>query len=310
MFKKTVFTAALAASFAGNSYAQEMVYPDTIVILDASNSMWGQIDGVAKTTIAREVIAELVDNLETDSEFGLMAFGHRRTSDCGDIELILPVGPLDSPAFSTAVNSITPHGRTPLTASIREAARILNTDERSGRIIIISDGIESCEADPCALTQELEESGLDFTAHVIGFDLADTIDQRQLSCIAENTGGLYRTANSTMELKDELQTMMMDDDMEGHSEITDPEAWITAPTEVDTEATIFINWAGPSTEGDFIAIAQTGQPATSFDDSVLTENGSPIELTAPQTGGVYEIRYISADQNTILATDTITVRDK
>jgi len=138
-----------------------------MIVLDVSNSMWGQIDGVPKYEIARDVISEMVQNLSTESDYGLIAYGHRRKSDCSDIELLLPIGPLDPDAFSAAVNNLTPRGRTPLTDAVRTAAEVMGYSERSARIILVSDGLESCDADPCALAAELEASGLDFTTHAV-----------------------------------------------------------------------------------------------------------------------------------------------
>lgn len=209
MLRKTIGAILATLSFSANSMAQEMIYPDTMVVLDVSNSMWGQINGVSKMEIAREVISDMVNDLATDSEFGLIAYGHRTTSDCGDIELILPVGPLDPGQFSNAINGLQPQGRTPLTAAVRMAAEVLDSENRSARIILLSDGLESCDQDPCALATELEAAGLDFTTHVIGFGVADIDDQSQLSCLAENTGGLYLTAESTEELTSALQVMAM-----------------------------------------------------------------------------------------------------
>ena len=306
MFKDFAHAALVAAALTSPSSAQEMIYPDTIIILDASNSMWGQIDGIAKISIAREVIGELVEELDTDSEFGLMAFGHRRKSDCGDIELILPVGPLDSTTFSAAVNNLSPRGRTPLTAALREAAGVLKTDTRSGRIIIVSDGIESCEADPCALSKELEKTGLDFTAHVIGFNISETSDQSQISCIAENTEGLYLTAESTGELKEALESMMMDDDAAHMDSEMAPSA-IVSPKSSQPNTRISIDWTGPNAEGDFVTLALVGADAMEFESAAPTADGWPAMLNTPATAGEYEVRYVSGADSTVLALDTITV---
>ncbi|MGL5009697.1 MAG: VWA domain-containing protein, partial [Paracoccaceae bacterium] len=62
----------------------------SIIVLDASGSMWGQIDGRAKLEIAREALAEVLGGLPADTEMGLMAYGHRTEGDCSDIELIVP----------------------------------------------------------------------------------------------------------------------------------------------------------------------------------------------------------------------------
>ena len=56
----------------------EPVNSDLILILDASNSMWGQIDGVNKIVIAREAVGGLIDDLPDASNVGLVAYGHRR----------------------------------------------------------------------------------------------------------------------------------------------------------------------------------------------------------------------------------------
>jgi Ca-activated chloride channel family protein len=62
----------------------------SILVLDGSGSMWGQIDGVAKINIAQRVIGELLDTLPETQELGLSVYGHRRKGDCGDIELVVP----------------------------------------------------------------------------------------------------------------------------------------------------------------------------------------------------------------------------
>ncbi len=209
MLKRLTIAGLVAASFSSVA-AQESPYPDTIVVLDVSNSMWGQIDGISKIAIAREVLAELVDGLETDSEFGLMAYGHREKADCGDIETILPVGPLNPASFTAAVNQLVPRGRTPLVAAVVEAAQDLEYQTRSGRIVLVTDGTESCDGNLASVADELGNNSLDFTAHVIAFDVADAEDQAELSYLAEQTGGLFVSADSTEELKVALQSMMGD----------------------------------------------------------------------------------------------------
>lgn len=298
MIKKLTFAAVLIAAMATNTSAQEMKFPDTIVVVDSSNSMWGQIDGVSKMSIARGVLGNLVDDLHTESNFGLMAFGHRRKTDCSDIQLVLPVGPLNSDSFTAAVNGLTPHGGTPLTSAIKEAAQILNSDTRSARVVIVSDGVESCEQNLCELTEQLEANGLDFTIHVVGFNVS-TDAQDQLRCAADNTGGLFFTAETTGELKEALTSMMADEPVS---------AWVGVSQEVEPNSAIFVNWSGPNASGDYIALALVGQPAGSFISKLDAVEGGSQTLTSPAESGVYEVRYISGDGTEILAADTIIVR--
>ena len=61
------------------------------IILGGSGSMWGQIDGTAKISIAKTVIEGVVEDWDSGIEPGLIAYGHRREGDCSDIEVISPV---------------------------------------------------------------------------------------------------------------------------------------------------------------------------------------------------------------------------
>ena len=121
---------------------------DVMVVYDASNSMWGQIEGRHKIEIAREVMGQVMTEWDDDTQVGLVAYGHRREADCGDIETVIPVGSLDREGFMETVNGIVPRGKTPLTAAVRHAAEALNFRDRPATVVLISDGIESCNADP------------------------------------------------------------------------------------------------------------------------------------------------------------------
>lgn len=185
------------------SVAQER--ENVIMVLDGSGSMWGQIDGVTKIEIAREAIAEMVSDWDENTNLGLIAYGHREKGNCGDIEALLTPGPVNADAFTRTVNSVSPKGKTPISASVRQAAEAMRFTENKATVILISDGLETCDADPCALATELEEAGVDFTAHVIGFDLNEN-DAPQLACLAENSGGQFLSASNASELSEAVQT--------------------------------------------------------------------------------------------------------
>lgn len=178
--------------------------PSAILVLDASGSMWGQIEGVNKIVIAREVVGDLLGTLPEDQALGLVAYGHRTKGDCGDIELLYEPG-TDRQAIADAVNGLNPKGKTPLSAAVLQAAEALKYTEEAATVILVSDGIETCDVDPCALGRQLEETGVGFTAHVIGFDVTEPEAQAQLQCLAEETGGMYRSASNASELSGALE---------------------------------------------------------------------------------------------------------
>jgi Ca-activated chloride channel family protein len=174
-----------------------------IIVMDASGSMWGQIDGKTKIEIARETLAGVLPSIPDDMELGLIAYGHREKGVCTDIEQIVAPATGTRGAIAEAVNGLNPKGKTPLTAAVRQAAEALKFTEEKATVILVTDGIETCEADPCAVASELEKLGVDFTAHVVGFGLSEE-EGRQVSCLAENTGGLYLQAEDAAELTEAL----------------------------------------------------------------------------------------------------------
>ncbi|MGG5818141.1 vWA domain-containing protein [Falsiroseomonas sp. HW251] len=167
---------------------------DTMLVLDASNSMWGRVDGRAKIAIAREAVAALSTALPAQTRMGLMSYGHRRAGDCQDIEVLIRPGPLDASSFARAVDGVTPRGRTPLAESITQAARL------APRIILVSDGIETCLPDPCGTIRALKLRMPRLQVNVIGFDVPMARDQAQLRCIAQATGGHFVPAASAADL--------------------------------------------------------------------------------------------------------------
>ena len=95
-------------------------------------------------------------------------------------------------------------GHLMLTDAVRQAAEALQSTEDKATVILVTDGLETCEADPCALAAKLETSGVDFTAHVVGFGLTAE-EGAQVACLAEATGGRYLQASDAGALAEALR---------------------------------------------------------------------------------------------------------
>lgn len=175
------------------------VRENVILVLDASGSMWGQIEGTPKIAIAKEVISEMLQGWDTGVHLGLTVYGHRRKGDCNDIESLIPLGKLEADEFVDKLHKINPKGKTPLSEAVSHAAKELRYSEQKATVILVSDGLEICERNPCELGKSLEEAGVDFTAHVVGFDLKEE-ERAQLECLAANTGGRYFSASDAKSL--------------------------------------------------------------------------------------------------------------
>ncbi|MEA1897394.1 MAG: VWA domain-containing protein [Bacteroidota bacterium] len=197
-------SAPAAASSQGKTTAKAA---NIMFILDASGSMWGEIEGRDKIAIAKEVMAGLIRSLPDNTKTGLVAYGHRRKGDCKDVEELVALAPLDKEKLIEIIQSLSPKGKTPITRSVRITAEKLKTMEDKTTIIMVSDGKESCQGDPCAMVKQLKKIGIKFTMHVIGFDVKKE-GRAQLECMAKAGGGKYYTADNADQLQMAAQNVV------------------------------------------------------------------------------------------------------
>lgn len=237
--------------------------PQVMMVLDASRSMWGRVDGRPKVAIAREVIQNLMSEWNPDIDLGLMAYGHRKSGDCEDIELMVPVGPNTASEVNRLVQSIIPEGRTPLSQSLIEAANALNYRTQNANLVLVTDGLETCGKNPCEVARKLQKQGVNFTAHVIGYDLNDA-ESRQLSCIADSTGGLHLKASSAEQLKDAFNQIVKK---------------VEEPKRTDNDSAIATLVAGSSMLPDR-TVKWTLGDVSNPQLVVMSNTGNPIKLDA------------------------------
>jgi Ca-activated chloride channel homolog len=172
-----------------------------VFILDASGSMLGRVGSEEKMAVARRVLKESINKLPDAAEVGLIAYGHRRKNDCADIEVLSQLKSIDKPALATQIDALKPSGMTPITNSLQQAFDIVRAQQSGGPItvVLVSDGLETCNGDPCKLAADAKKAGLNFVLHVIGFDVSK-MTVAQLECVAQAGNGQYFGAQNAAEL--------------------------------------------------------------------------------------------------------------
>ncbi|MDN6180082.1 MAG: VWA domain-containing protein, partial [Halomonas subglaciescola] len=289
---------------------------DVVIVYDASGSMWGQIDGTSKMEIAQDVMADLVNEWNTATNLGLVAYGHRRQGDCSDIETLIEPGPLDKANFIDTVNAIKPRGKTPISASVQHAADLLSYRDSPATVVLVSDGLETCNADPCALSQQLAKQGVSFTAHVVGFDLEDDA-HASLACIADNTGGIFVPASNAAELHAALDQVQSAMDQKPDAPEPEPEPEpeapalpdvdISGPEQATTGATFDVSWSTTISSYDIVTIVPAGADEGAYNNHLRAKENVEGRLRAPAEPGLYELRYILNEGKKTLATAPIEV---
>jgi len=189
---RLVASVLVAVGFAAPSYlrAENLVF-----VLDASGSMWGQLDGVTKIETARQVLSSLLSDLPSGTKVGFVSYGDQREGDCADVSVVSALGEVDAASLVERLKSIRPKGKTPIASSLERAGQLLE-GATDGQIVLISDGLETCGGDPCTAAAALAERGVATRIHVVGFDV-DEETRRQLRCVSDAGGGRYFDARNT-----------------------------------------------------------------------------------------------------------------
>lgn len=245
MKRTCLFGAALAASLTalvpGSAGADNRT--NLLFVLDASGSMWGKVDNEHKITTAKTVLNGLMGDLPTGTAAGLMVYGHRKQSWCEDVELIAPIGSISAANAGSSLGRITPKGKTPIAYSLKQtraAFQGLDRDE-SKHVVLISDGIETCDGDPCAVAGDLASAGINVKVHVVGFDISET-DRKQLQCIADNGNGKYFSADSTAGFGEAIADVVTE--VSQAAPAPQPEPEVETPAKAETPDLFFDDFNG------------------------------------------------------------------
>lgn len=168
-------------------YGQELTR--ILFILDASNSMNAKWGDQTRIESAKELLAKAVDSLRgaENLEIALRVYGHQSPitatyQDCNDTKLEIPFGKDNYDRVKTRIRSIMAKGTTPIARSLEAAADDFPDMNSRNVIILITDGLEACDNDPCVIAKKLHDKGVKVTPFVIGLGL-DLSYLEQFKCI-------------------------------------------------------------------------------------------------------------------------------
>jgi Ca-activated chloride channel family protein len=179
-----------------------------LFLLDASGSMLAKMENNSRMDVAKKLLAELVDSLATEPnlELALRVYGHqfdRAQLACTDTKLEVPFKPGNSAAIKMKLRGIIPKGNTPIAYSLEQSGDDFPVDKNTRNvIIIITDGIESCKGDPCAVALALQRKRVFLKPFVIGVG-SDHNFAQEFACL-----GHYFDANSADAFKDVLRKVI------------------------------------------------------------------------------------------------------
>ncbi len=160
---------------------------------------------------AKRALRRYVAGTPDSLALGFMVYGHKgsngpggKARSCAGVELLQPIGTAASRRFDATPKRFRPVGYTPLATALRKArGAFAGKQDDINRIILVTDGVDTCGGDPVAEARRLKQAGIAVTTDVVGFDIAQPAAARRLRAIAEASGGTYsdaRTAESLYSL--------------------------------------------------------------------------------------------------------------
>jgi len=272
-----------------------------LFIFDASNSMAGEWDGARKIDIAREILFEMVDSMEqmTNVEMALRIYGHQSPvppQDCSDTKLEVPFSPNNASRIRKKLEFINPKGTTPIARSLELAPGDFPSCGNCRNIILlITDGVEACDGDPCRVSLRLQRQGIILRPFVIGIG-TDPGFRETFNCIGE-----YYDAPSKNEFRKALDVVITEALNTTSAQVNLLDTYMR-PTETDVNVVFYDRFSGvirynmihtlnskgiPDTLSldhlsTYTVMAQSIPPVTLDSVKLITGHHNIIGLDAPQ----------------------------
>jgi Ca-activated chloride channel family protein len=243
-----------------NLFSQCRAITNVLIVFDCSNSMSSKWGNGTRLDAAKSLLNQLVDSLHQDPEvhIALRVYGSQSgvdMHDCKDTKLEVPFSRTNVDKIKTFIAGVKPTGYTPIAYSLTQAAADFSSACVKNVIILITDGIEECEGDPCSVSKQLQARNIIFKPYIIGIGLSDE-KMQFFDCV-----GRYYSPKNAAEIKTvvssvvsqatgstSLQVMLMDG--KGQPKYTDVDMTFTNAKSGKIEYNLFHTmneWSKPDT---------------------------------------------------------------
>jgi Ca-activated chloride channel homolog len=232
-----------------------------LFVFDASQSMFARWQSDMRINIARNLLIELLDSLSTvdNIQLALRVYGHQKRfppQDCDDSKLEIPFSDNNIWRIKQRLHSITPRGTTPIAMSLERAQYDFSPCTNCRNIIVlITDGIEECGGDPCAVSRALQEKGIILKPFVIGIGRDFSAD---FDCV-----GQYFDATNEVEFRHSLNVVISQalDNTTAQINLLDING---LPSETNVPITMYDHTSGKVMENFIHTINHRGRPDTLY----------------------------------------------
>ena len=244
-------------------------------VFDASFSMFGQWQSGMKMDIAKKMLTDFLDSIKgvSNLEVALRCYGHqvplRPERSCTDTKLEVPFNSslnTSITAIKNRLKTIVPKGTTPIAYTLEQCGGDFPTASNANVrniIILITDGIEECDGDPCAVSLALQKKGIVLKPFVIGIGLDQTY-LNSFGCV-----GKFYDASSETSFKNILN-IVISQALNNTTVQVNLNDQIGRPTETDVDMTFYDEQSGIIRYNYMHTINNKGVPDTIVLDPIGT----------------------------------------
>jgi Ca-activated chloride channel family protein len=124
------------------------------------------------------VLVKMVDSIKNipNVQMALRCYGFQNTvaeHNCKDSKLVVPFGKGNANDIIDFVKKVEPKGYTPIAYSLEQSAEDFPAGNGKNIILLITDGIEECDGDPCAVSKQLQVKNIILKPYIIGIGMTD-----------------------------------------------------------------------------------------------------------------------------------------
>lgn len=261
----------LSSGFIFGQQKHEVKLPITriLFVFDASNSMAGLWESDIKINIARRILISMIDSLQQleNVQMALRIYGHQSPvppQDCSDTRLEVPFEKNNTSTIRQRLRFINPKGTTPIAGSLAQCPNDFPpcTDCRN-IIILITDGIEACSGDPCAVSDDLQRKGIILKPFIIGIGIDEGFHET-FDCV-----GRYYNAMHEDKFKEFLNVVITQalNSTTAQVNLLDENG---LPTETNVNMTFFDRYSNKMLHNYVHTINNRGNPDTLILDPLVT----------------------------------------
>lgn len=146
----------------GAVQAQQPEKTRLLLIMDCSNSMWDHWQSNSKIKVMQQVLLSFLDSIskQHDVDVALRVFGHLNKDQFGT-RLEVPFGSDNIYQLQSKIKTLVPQGGCTAAAALTDAlSDFPATGSSRNLILIITDGMDDCDAEICDVARQVQLSGV------------------------------------------------------------------------------------------------------------------------------------------------------